>query len=405
MPEKAKLPSDNPSQVEQQPRRWGRPRKTPLVVAETAPRKRGRPRKPVDPDVPPRVPKRRGRPRKPDAKYPTVADMKSFRRKWSMIDMLVHPDQDHPDGYTVDEMAELFDVTSRTIRRDLKILDDIFGGLDVKRVRWGLKRYYLERIPFGEGGTAITREELVALCIARLLMRPFRGTPLATAIDSGFQKLLSCLSKESVDYAEKVSSFFLQFSYNADLTENQAEILTTLFSAMEKREVVKFTYFSVNSREVKVYEVHPYSFIYDKGFIYLLGYNCKKDRFQHWKLNRFKKAESLNVPFQEDHHFDLESYSDKAINMFLCDDDPVRVRVIFSSRCALDVKEQGLAVIKKKRFRKDGSLEVEMMVDPSPAFVNWILSFGDNAKVMSPRSVRAQILEEANKLAARYRLG
>ena len=32
----------------------------------------------------------------------------------------------------------LFDVTSRTIRRDLKILDDIFGGLDVKRVRWGL---------------------------------------------------------------------------------------------------------------------------------------------------------------------------------------------------------------------------------------------------------------------------
>lgn len=385
------------------PRRRGRPRKNQVDVQPTSPRKRGRPRKPVDPNAPPPVRKQRGRPRKPDAKYPTVADMKSFRRKWAMIDMMVHRDEKHPNGYSVEDMAQHFKVTTRTIRRDLKILDDIFGGLDVTQVRWGLKCYYLERIPFGENGAAISRDELVSLCIARQLMTPFQGTELGNFIDSGYEKLRSCLSKERVEYADKVASYFVNFNFSKPLEEKQSMILNQLFKAMDESKIVKFDYSSVNSGKTKTYDVHPYCFIYDKGFIYLAGFNCGSGRFQNWKLNRFKKLEVQQTTFIRSDEFNPEKYSEQAINLFISDNKPRRVVLKFSKRCALGVKELNLPVVKRTLFKSNGSIKVEMLLDPTnPAFINWILSFGSNAKVISPRSLRKDVYDKAIKIRNKY---
>ena len=386
-----------------QTRRRGRPRKNP-IVAESAPKKkRGRPRKEVKPSSLPQERKKRGRPRKPDAKYPTVADMKSFRRKWAMIDMMVHRDDDHPNGYSVEDMAKHFNVTTRTIRRDLKILDDIFGGLDVTQVRWGLKCYYLERIPFGENGAAITRDELVSLCIARQLMTPFQGTELGAHIDSGYGKLRSCLSRERVEYADKVASYFHNFNFSKPLESKQSEILSQLYKAMDGNKIVKFDYDSVNSGQSKTYEVHPYSFIYDKGFIYLAGYNREKGRFQHWKLNRFRNAEILSATFVRSEEFDPEKYAEKAISLFISDNKPRRVVLKFSERCALAVKELNLPTIKRSVLKNDGSMKAEMFLDPTnPAFINWILSFGSGVKVISPRSLRKDVYDKAQKIRRKY---
>ena len=385
------------------PRRRGRPRIIQLDSETNPPKKRGRPRKPVDPNAPPPVRKQRGRPRKPDAKYPTVADMKSFRRKWTMIDMMVHRDNDHPNGYSVEDMAKHFHVTTRTIRRDLKILDDIFGGLDVTQVRWGLKCYYLERIPFGENGAAISRDELLSLCIARQLMTPFQGTELGIRIDNGYKKLRSCLSKERVEYADEVASFFSNFNFSNPLEENQSKILNLLYKAMDENKAVKFEYDSVNSGANKTYVVNPYCFIYDKGFIYLAGYNCEKGRFQNWKLNRFKNAEIQSTTFVRSDEFDPESYAEKAINLFISDNKPRRVILKFSKRCALGVRELNLPVVKKSSLRSDGSMRVEMFLDPTnPAFMNWILSYGAEARVISPRSLRKDLYDKAQNIRDKY---
>lgn len=388
------------------PRRRGRPRKNQVVAEPTVPKKRGRPRKPVDPNAPPPVRKKRGRPRKPDAKYPTVADMKSFRRKWSMIDMMVHRDKDHPHGYSVEDMAKHFGVTTRTIRRDLKILDDIFGGLDVTQVRWGLKCYYLERIPFGENGAAISRDELVSLYVARQLMAPFQGTPLGNSINNGCEKLRSCLSRERVDYADRVAAFFRDFNFSKPLDESHCTILENLFRAMDETKVVRFTYKSVNSNgEIKTYDVHPYGFFYDKGFIYLAGYNCEKGRIQNWKLNRFDgEVHILPNTFVRSDDFDPEKYAEKAINFFISDKKPRRVVLKFSKRCALDVKELNLSTVKRTSVRSDGSLKVEMHLDPTtPAFINWIISFGSGVKVIAPHSLRKIIYKKALAIHRKYK--
>ena len=381
----------------QAPRRRGRPRKNPLPGMNTEQHRQDSSELPVP------VRRRRGRPPKADSKYPTIADMKSFKRKWSMIEMMIHRDKDHQDGWTVEEFSQHFNVTARTIRRDLKILDDIFNGLDIKRVRWGLKRYYLERIPFGENGAAITRDELVSLCIARQMMMPFQGTPLGNDIESGYQKLRDCLSKEWIDRADKIASYFCQFEYNTPLSENQTKFLDLLFQAMKDCKVVEFEYFSVKSQETKQYQVQPYCFIYDKGFIYLLGLNCMTGRFQHWKLTRFKDVSVLDKNFKRSETFDVEHYADNAINMFITEDSPRRIRVRFSPTTAQSIKELGLSVIRKKRTRKDGSLEVEMYVDVTPALVSWFISLGDGAEVIFPRDLREDISIEASKLVRLYR--
>ena len=77
------------------------------------------------------------------------ADMKSFRRKWAIINMVI----DSEEGYTIEELAAHFGVSARTIRRDLGIFDVVFGGFDAQIEKWGKRRFTMEGIPLGGGMT------------------------------------------------------------------------------------------------------------------------------------------------------------------------------------------------------------------------------------------------------------
>ncbi len=100
------------------------------------------------------------------------ADMKSFRRKWAIINMLI----DSEDGYTIDELAAHFGVSARTIRRDLGIFKVVFNGFDEELEKWGKRRFSMEKIPIGSDNGSeskgLNREELLSFCVAQRLMGP-----------------------------------------------------------------------------------------------------------------------------------------------------------------------------------------------------------------------------------------
>jgi len=52
------------------------------------------------------------------------------------------------------------------------------------------------------------------------------------------------------------------------------------------------------------------------------------------------------------------------------------------------------------RTRRDGWVEVEVPASETDSFVSWILSFGDDARVFAPRSIRDQVVARLESLAA-----
>lgn len=53
----------------------------------------------------------------------------------------------------------------------------------------------------------------------------------------------------------------------------------------------------------------------------------------------------------------------------------------------------------------DGTVEVVARVADSCAMRRWLLGFGDGVEVLSPSSVRAELVEKVSRIMARYRAG
>jgi predicted DNA-binding transcriptional regulator YafY len=56
--------------------------------------------------------------------------------------------------------------------------------------------------------------------------------------------------------------------------------------------------------------------------------------------------------------------------------------------------------VKVLQTRKDGWVEVDVPASQSESFVSWILSFGPDARVHSPRRIRDQVVARLEALAA-----
>ena len=53
-----------------------------------------------------------------------------------------------------------------------------------------------------------------------------------------------------------------------------------------------------------------------------------------------------------------------------------------------------------RRTRRDGWVEVDLPASQTDSFVSWLLSFGPDARVYSPRAIRDQVVSRLEAIAA-----
>src|SRR5207244_6223694 len=98
-------------------------------------------------------------------------------------------------GVTIDELASLCDVTTRTIRRDLQALEEAGFPLyddrtaDDGKTRWRVNGQALKGLTAG-----LTVSELCALYFSRTLVESLSGTAFRDDVESAFEKLSSALT-------------------------------------------------------------------------------------------------------------------------------------------------------------------------------------------------------------------
>src|SRR2546428_5675307 len=93
-------------------------------------------------------------------------------------------------GVTIDELASLCTVTTRTIRRDLQALEEAgFPLYDDKTSDDGKTRWRVDGQVFKGLAAGLTLSELCALYFSRTLLESLSGTPLRDRRESAFRKL------------------------------------------------------------------------------------------------------------------------------------------------------------------------------------------------------------------------
>src|SRR5258708_7883869 len=90
-------------------------------------------------------------------------------------------------GLTVDELADLSSVTTRTVRRDLQALEEAgFPIFDDRSHDDGRTRWTVNGQSFKGLGAGLTLSELCALYFSRTLLQSLAGTPFRDDVGTAF---------------------------------------------------------------------------------------------------------------------------------------------------------------------------------------------------------------------------
>src|SRR5438094_3469941 len=193
-------------------------------------------------------------------------------RQWTILREI---ERARAAGVTIDDLASLCSVTTRTIRRDLQALEEAgFPVYDDRSHDDGRTRWRINGQAFKGLATGLTLSELCALYFSRTLLESLSGTPFRDEVESAFEKLASVLTphmRQFLDQLPRVIATKADPMRRKDDPRQQQIIARALEATLHLRQA-HLTYYSKSSERVKVYLIHPYRLAYAQAGLYLLAY-------------------------------------------------------------------------------------------------------------------------------------
>ena len=305
-------------------------------------------------------------------------------------------------GVTIDELAALCDVTTRTIRRDLQALEEAgFPLFDDKGRDDGKTRWLVNGQAFKGLSAGLTVSELCALYFSRTLLESLSGTPFRDDVESAFEKLSSALTphmRQFLDQLPRVIATKGDPSRRKDDPKQQRLIARALEATLQLRQA-NILYHSKSSERTKTYLVHPYRLAFAQGALYLLAYVPEYSEVRTFAIERLQELSLLEERFTP-----IEELPDTAFphSLGVHSGPPERVEIEFQPAAADYVRSREWHASQSLRDDATGCLLMTLDVCLDRALRSWILSFGPFARVVAPASLAKEIAEQFEEARARY---
>jgi predicted DNA-binding transcriptional regulator YafY len=303
----------------------------------------------------------------------------------------------------VDELG-LGSLHERSVRRDLEALQA--AGIDV-----GLhdeQRGKVWRLgPRFKGSHKITASatELIALSLGRDLMLPLSGTPFGLGIESFWSKLKDEIPAEVLKHYQKFRQIVAVRGAPAKSYRKHEGILSTINRAIGQHRVVLAEYKRLGQDTPAPREIEPYGVVVYQSSVYIVAAvrDAKpgEDPYRHFKLDRFHKAEALDVYFTPREDFDLEQHFGQSLGIF-SSGKPKNFKIHVSKFAAPFVLEDPWHVDQQIDLRKDGSLLLTVKAAHELDIIPRVLALGSDAELIAPAECRRQVAEMVKQMAAKY---
>jgi predicted DNA-binding transcriptional regulator YafY len=305
-------------------------------------------------------------------------------------------------GVTIDELAALCDVTTRTIRRDLQALEEAgFPLFDDKSRDDGKTRWMVNGQAFKGLSAGLTVSELCALYFSRTLLESLSGTPFRDDVESAFEKLSSALTphmRQFLDQLPRVIATKADPMRRREDPRTQRLIARALEATLQHRQAT-IVYHSKSSDRTKSYLVHPYRLAYAQGGLYLLAYVPEYREVRTFAVERLQELSLL-----EDRFTPIEELPDAAFphSLGVHSGTPERIELEFEPAVADYVRSREWHPSQRLTATESGAVRVTLDVCRDRALHSWILSFGPFARVVAPQALAREIAEQFAEATARY---
>lgn len=193
------------------------------------------------------------------------------------------------------------------------------------------------------------------------------------------------------------------FSQSANIDYELVKLnIDHVHRAISKRRVLTYKYGRFNmdkefeyGRDGSTYYVEPYALIWQHDFYYLIARFQQTNEIRHYRLDRIREIKLSDQSFKKDEDFQLQAYVDQSFHMFAGED--IRIRIEFHASLVNVVLDR---FGHEANIRKvdDDTFILSTRAKLSDGLVNWILTWGNRAKVLSPGHLVDRVKEKVSQM-------
>lgn len=284
------------------------------------------------------------------------------------------------DAVTAPDLAEQFEVSRRTINRDIEDLckagipivtkQGLNGGISI------MEQYKMDR-------TLLTNTEMQDILAGLRSLDSVNGT-------NRYGKLMEKLSAGSSDFMVGNQSVLIDLSsWYKDALAPKIELIRI---AIDQGRELEFVYYSPQGESVRCIE--PYYLIFRWSSWYVWGWCKKRKDFRLFKLNRMDKMQMSEKSFTK-RIAPVPDLSNEKIFP-----GEIKIRALFEKEMKWRlVEEFGPYCFEE---HSDGKLLFQADYTDKEAAISWLLTFGDKVELLEPLEIREKIADIAKRIQERY---
>ncbi|MFP3592608.1 helix-turn-helix transcriptional regulator [Chryseobacterium sp. SIMBA_038] len=285
------------------------------------------------------------------------------------------------------DLAAKFDVSVRTIYRDVKTLEN--AGIPIIGEAGSgyslMDGYKLPPVMF-------TKEEVLSFITAEKLMQKFLHQSLGNHYQTAMEKVRSVLKYSDRNLIQNIEKQIDVYNYHPKTVDNIQNIIPIILESIAEKKQITLEYATVDSK-VSMRTIEVVGVFFEFNYWYIMAFCTLRNDFRQFRVDRILQIFKTQNPF-------LQEYGQ--INDYRQNPNGNKTKV----RLLVDKKIIGHLSNSKKYYGLIDEVErengVELIFETDwikDGFPRWLITFADYAEVLEPESLKVSLKELVIKIS------
>ena len=278
---------------------------------------------------------------------------------------------------TANELADKFEVSVRTIYRDIDSISSVGVPIFTTQGKGGgIKidnEYILNKSLFDTN----EKEQIIAALQGLEKTNEAYKSELITKLSALFK--IKNSNWIEIDFTSWGSNNTYQDLFNA------------LKTAIINKNIISFSYNSSKGEKINR-KVKPIRLLFKEQDWYLYGFCLLRNDFRYFKLSRMKDLEVLATNYKD-------NFENIVLKREIKYENTVNIKLKFNKSVAFRVYDEFNGAIEED---EKGNLYVEIKIPNNYKLYNYIFSFGSNVEILEPKEIKNQFKNMINEIAKKY---
>ena len=294
-------------------------------------------------------------------------------------------------------LAAEWEVSAKTIQRDIEYIRDM---LDAPLAYSAKNRgYYYTENSFTLPAFDLNDSDLFAIFIADKLLQQYRNTPVYSRLRSVFSRMEDSLP-DKVSFHPAALDDKCSFVASPQTLINP-QVWETIFKGLRESKSLTISHKKPSDISSHPRGIDPYHITSYQGEWYVLGFCHLRKAIRTFAISRISYAEVTDNSFIIPEDFDFNTASNEHFGVHW-GQSSYKVKIWFSCDAAPYIQERQYHPSQKIEENDDSSVHVSLITNHLLEVKRWVLSWGDQAKVLEPNILVNEMIDELDKARERY---